>query len=101
MRKVRAHISRFWALSAMVIACALPTFAQANQSSSNGYSTFDVTLFGGGQWFQAYQGVNTSVQKFSSSGAFGARFGADFTNYIGIEAGFTTGGNNLLLRPVG
>ena len=76
---------------ATALALAIPAAAQ----SKIGYSTVDVGVFGGGNFFQLYQGENSRAINYDESGVFGFRFTEDPWNHWGIEEGFDVGRNNL------
>src|SRR5581483_5784732 len=93
---------RILASVALAVALAPSAVSQTSQpaaSKSTEYSTLDLTLFGGGQWFQLYQSTRVRQHKFAASGIWGIRFTQDFSRYIGIEESFYNGFNNLLVRP--
>ena len=74
-----------------VLALAIPAAAQ----SKIGYSTVDVGVFGGGKFFQLYQGENSRAINYDESGVFGVRFTEDPWNHWGMEESFDIGRNNL------
>src|SRR5512142_802498 len=89
------------------LAVAVPAFPQStaptkNASQSGEYSTIDVNLFGGYQWFQIFATDKTTrVSELDPGPVVGLRVTEDFHKYIGLEESFTAGFNGLSLRPNG
>ena len=77
---------------------------QDKKSDSNvaqGYSTLDLSIFAGWQWFQFGQGHNAAVHQFGPAGSWGERLTEDVHRYVGIEEGIQLGYNRIKLLPVG
>jgi outer membrane protein OmpA-like peptidoglycan-associated protein len=86
-------------LAALVIAG--PAFSQ-NAVPERGYSTVDLTLFFGPQWYQIYQGSGGSGQHFlEPRPVVGERLTFNPLNYVGFEGSFALGFNRLALLPAG
>ncbi|HVW87080.1 MAG TPA: hypothetical protein VHB50_20480, partial [Bryobacteraceae bacterium] len=77
------------------------TAASSKNVAQSGYSTVDLNVFGGYEWFQFGQGHNASVKRFGSSGVWGGRGTWEFSKYIGAEIGVQNGYNRLKLLPFG
>ncbi len=79
------------AIWAAAICTAIPALAQ----TKIGYSTLDVGVFGGGQFFQLYQGQSSRTLNYDEGGVFGIRLTEDPWEHFGIEETFDIGHNNL------
>jgi opacity protein-like surface antigen len=74
----------------------------ASGSPEIGASTFDITLFGGWEWFQAYASNNGRSHRLDDGEVFGMRFNEDFASHFGLEEAFQWGpAHDLKLRPYG
>jgi len=84
---------------AAIVLVALPGFSQTSSSSSGGdYSTFEISPFAGGQWFQLYQGSRVRVHQFAPGGVFGFHLNQDLWEHFGLEETFSNGYNNVRLQ---
>ena len=72
-----------------------------NTADPGGYSTLDMTIFAGYQWFQFGQGTNAGVHQFSGAGVWGARLSEELNDYLAIEEGVQIGYNGIKLLPLG
>ena len=79
IRKCGARTHK-WSTRVLAVTAALAlagiASAQDKKASANvaaGYSTLDLSLFAGWQWFQFGQGHNAAVHQFGPAGAWGAR----------------------------
>ncbi len=93
-------------VTAGAIAVAGPAFAQnaAQQNAAqpeNGYPTFILTGFLGGQWFQLYQGDNARTHTFDKGIIWGERFTEDVHKYWGLEESLALGYNRLNIPVAG
>jgi outer membrane protein OmpA-like peptidoglycan-associated protein len=89
---------------ALVLGAALPALAQTSSSQSGsgeGYSIYEFNPFGGYQHFLVPNRDGVRTGKFDGAGVIGARVGADWWNYAGVEASFTAGFNRFLIQPLG
>src|SRR5579863_10278482 len=68
-------------------------------SDEGEYSTWDMSVFFGTQWFQMYQGHVNQVYQLTTKPIFGIRSSQDFGRYFGIEEGVGFGFNQLALLP--
>ena len=88
-----------------VMAGLVFTLSAAGQSGkvadTRGYSTLDLTFFGGYQWFQFGQGTNAAIHQFNGAGAWGVRLSEEFSRYLAIEEGIQNSYNRLAVLPVG
>jgi outer membrane protein OmpA-like peptidoglycan-associated protein len=82
-------------ITAGAIALAGPAFAQNAAQPENGYPTFIVTGFLGGQWYQLYQGENARSHTFDKGIIWGERFTEDVHKYWGLEESLALGYNRL------
>ena len=86
------------------VAAAQDTKADTKKADSNvaaGYSTLDMSIFAGWQWFQFGQGHNAAIHQFGPAGTWGERLTEDVHKYISLEEGIQLGYNRLRLLPVG
>jgi hypothetical protein len=81
------------ALFAAIMIFAVP----ANSQSGREYSTWDVTVFGGIQWFDWLR--DHPAHSFADGPLFGVRITQDFSKYIAMEESLGYGINNLRLKP--
>ena len=70
----------------------------SSASSSGEYSTFEISPFAGGQWFQLYQGSRVTSHLFAPGGVFGLHVNEDLWRYFGLEETFSNGFNNIRLQ---
>ena len=81
------------------LAVAVPAMPQSqtpSNSSGSDYPTFEVGVFGGGQWFR-----DKGVKKFNGGPLVGFRFDEYLATYFGLEESLTAGFNQLELLPWG
>jgi len=97
-----------WRTAVLAITAALAftgiASAEDKKTDTNvatGYSTLDMSIFAGWQWFQIGQGTSAGTHKFSPSGAWGERLTENVHKYLSIEEGIQIGYNHLNLFPVG
>ena len=88
------------AVLAAGILLALPGVSQTSSSASSSgeYSTFEISPFAGGQWFQLYQGSRVTSHLFAPGGVFGLHVNEDLWRYFGLEETFSNGFNNIRLQ---
>jgi hypothetical protein len=89
------------AVMAGLVLTASVSGQSANVADQRGYSTLDLSFFGGYQWFQFGQGTNAAIHQFHGAGAWGVRLTEEFSRYVGIEEGIENSYNRLALLPVG
>lgn len=100
-----SHTTRWPGRSALLAIAAaavmaVPAFPQNSSGNAvGGYSTWDVSPFIGGQWFQIYANNATRVHTFDPGIIFGVRVTEDFSRYFSLEEGIGTGFNRLRLAP--
>jgi outer membrane protein OmpA-like peptidoglycan-associated protein len=80
-------------LFAVIMLLATPVYSQDRRE----YSIYDVTLFGGAQFFDVFR--DHPAHSFADGPLFGVRFTQDFSKYVGVEESFGYGINNLRLKP--
>src|SRR6266702_2090931 len=102
---LRTHTWRT-AVLAITAALALTGVASAQDKKSDtnvaqGYSTIDMSIFAGWQWFQFGQGKNAAVHQFGPAGTWGERLTEDVHSYFALEEGLQIGYNRIRLLPVG
>src|SRR4051794_20679072 len=98
-----------WRTAALAItaALALAGTASAQQDKkpdtnvAEGYSTVDLSVFAGWQWFQFGQGTHGAVHQFAPAGSWGERLTEDVHKYFALEEGVQLGYNRVKLVPVG
>jgi outer membrane protein OmpA-like peptidoglycan-associated protein len=73
------------------LGAAIPASAQA----TIGYSTLDISIFGGGQFPQLYQGEASRAINYDEGGVFGFKVTEDIWNKFGVEETFDLGRANL------
>jgi outer membrane protein OmpA-like peptidoglycan-associated protein len=77
--------------------------SQTNTSTTppagDSYSQYDISIFGGAQIFQLYQGSDARVYQFDKGPIFGVRLTEDLWKYFGVEEGVSIAGNPLELQP--
>jgi len=73
------------------LGAAIPASAQAKI----GYSTVDVSIFGGGQFPQLYQGEGSRAINYDEGGVFGFKVTEDIWNKFGVEETLDIGRANL------
>lgn len=78
---------------AFLAAIAMP-YANAQRE----YSTSDVTIFGGVQWFDILR--SRPDHTFADGPIYGLRLTQDFSRYVGLEESFSYASNNLVLKNV-
>ena len=87
----------------MALALAFPAMSQTNTSTAppagDYYSRYDLSIFGGAQIFQLYQGSDARVYQFDKGPIFGVRLTEDLWKYVGLEEGFAFASNSLELQP--
>jgi len=90
--------------AALALAAAAPAQTTQNKTSAAdttaGYSTLDMSIFAGYQWFQIGQG-NHGVHQFGPSGVWGERLTEDVHKYLALEEGIQINYNRIRLQPVG
>src|SRR5436305_8752719 len=74
---------------------------KADTNVAAGYSTLDLSIFAGWQWFQFGQGHNAAIHQFGPAASWGERLTEDVHKYISLEEGVQIGYNRLRLLPVG
>lgn len=87
--------SRALTVVALCLALAVPGVSQHRTSRSSGsgdYTIFEVSPFGGFQWFKDQKG-----HELESGPIFGLRLTQDFSRHVGLEEGFTFGFNDVRL----
>jgi outer membrane protein OmpA-like peptidoglycan-associated protein len=97
-----------WRTAVLAITAALAisgvASAQDKKPDSNvaaGYSTLDLSIFAGWQWFQFGQGHNAAIHQFGPAGSWGERLTEDVHKYFALEEGIQLGYNRIKLLPVG
>ena len=75
----------------MIVVLAVSAHAQ----TKIGYSTVDAGIFGGGQFFQLYQGQHSRPINYDEGGVFGVVLTQDPWQHFGIEESFSFGRSNL------
>jgi outer membrane protein OmpA-like peptidoglycan-associated protein/opacity protein-like surface antigen len=97
-----------WRTAVLAITAALAltgaASAQVKKADTNvatGYSTVDLSVFAGWQWFQFGQGTHGAIHQFAPAGSWGERLTEDVHKYIGLEEGIQIGYNRIKLLPVG
>lgn len=80
-----------------VVGLALPAAAQ----SKIGYSTVDIGIFGGPQFFQLYQNPSARTITYDEGGLFGVRVTEDLWEHWGVEESAGYGRNNLRAKVLG
>jgi opacity protein-like surface antigen len=68
--------------------------------SSGGYSTLDLSIFGGYQWFQFGQGTDAGVHQFTPAGAWGERLTEEFSKYMAVEEGLQLSYDGMKFTPL-
>jgi len=108
MKKRSDLCTHRWRTAVLAITAALAltgvASAQDKKADTNvaaGYSTLDLSIFAGWEWFQFGQGHNAAVHKFAPSGTWGERLTEDVHKYFALEEGIQIGYNGLRLVPVG
>lgn len=102
---LRTHARRTAVLAITALALAAIAPAQTKQdkksdTSTEGYSTLDLSLFAGWQWFQFGQG-NHGVHQFGPAGTWGERLTENPHKYFSLEEGIQLSYNRIRLIPVG
>src|SRR5665213_2556024 len=96
-----------WRTAALAITAAFALTGTAsaqmmkNVADTGGYSSLDLTIFAGYQWFQIGQGNDAAVHKFNGAGVWGERLSEEFSRYLSAEEGIELGYNRLKLLPYG
>jgi outer membrane protein W len=83
-----------WGVGGVLIA-ALTLAVPAGAQSKIGYSTVDVSIFGGGQFPQLYQGEASRAINYDETAVFGFSFTENLWNHWGLEETFDIGRANL------
>jgi hypothetical protein len=78
-----------------ILVAAVGLAVSASAQSKIGYSTVDIGVFGGGDFFQLYQNNNSRQINYAASGVVGFRFTEDFAEHFGFEENFDYARNNL------
>jgi len=91
------------ALTALVATAgtALPQSNSARPIDEGEYSTWDVGVFFGTQWFNEWEGTQRQSHLLQPSFTFGDRATFDLGKYWGIEGSYGTAFNRLYLLPYG